>query len=76
MSKSVAQIEVGVTYYSVTLKTIVLNECYYWQNYTTVSKTDLYLSYFNLSYVFPGHNDSVKRGLTVPQNTIPIKNDG
>ena len=34
-------------------------------NYTTVSNTDLYLSYFDLSYVFPGHNDSVQRGLTV-----------
>jgi hypothetical protein len=43
-------------------------ECYCWQNYTTVSNTDLYLSYFDLSYIFPGHNDSIKRGLTVVQN--------
>ena len=34
--------------------------------YTLLNNTDLDLSYFNLSYVFPGHNDSVKRGLTVP----------
>ena len=33
--------------------------------YTLLNNTDLYLSYFNLSYVFPGHNDSVERGLTV-----------
>ena len=26
---------------------------------------NLYLSYFDLSYVFPGHNDSVQRGFTV-----------
>ena len=37
-------------------------ECYCWQNYTIVNKTDLYLSYFHLSYI---HNDSVQRGLTV-----------
>ena len=42
-----------------------LFECCCWQNYTTVSNTDLYLSYFDLSYVFPGHNDSVEWGLTV-----------
>ena len=47
------------------LQSTDLYECYCWQNYTTVSNTDLYLSYFDLSYVFPGHNDSVKRGLTV-----------
>ena len=35
--------------------------------FATISNTDLYLSYFDLSYVFPGHNDSVKRGLTVPK---------
>ena len=44
-----------------------LFECYCWQNYTTVSNTDLYLSYFDLSYVFPGHYDSVQRGLTLIQ---------
>ena len=33
--------------------------------YTLLNNTDLDLSYFDLSYVFPGHNDSVKRGLTV-----------
>ena len=42
-----------------------LFECYCLQNYTTISNTDLYLSNFDLSYVFPGHNDSVKWGLTV-----------
>ena len=36
--------------------------CYYWQNYTTVSNTDLYS---DLSYVFPRHNDSVQRGLII-----------
>ena len=36
--------------------------CYYWQNYATVSNTDLYS---DLSYVFPRHNDSVQRGLTI-----------
>ena len=44
---------------------IALFECYCWQNLTTISNTDLYLSYFDLSYIFPGHNDSVERGLTV-----------
>ena len=34
------------------------------QKYTTVSNTDLYLSYFDLSYIFPGNNDSVEQGLT------------
>ena len=34
-------------------------------NYTTKSNTELYLSYFDLSYVFLGQNDSVDRGLTV-----------
>ena len=33
--------------------------------YTLLNYTDLYLSYFILSYVFLGHNDSVKWGLTV-----------
>jgi hypothetical protein len=32
---------------------------------TVISNTDFNLSYFNLSYIFPGHNDSVERGLTV-----------
>ena len=35
--------------------------------YTLLNNTDLNLSYFDLSYVFPGHIDSVKRGLTVSQ---------
>ena len=34
--------------------------------YTLLNNTDLYLSYFILSYVFLGHNDSVEWGLTVP----------
>ena len=42
-----------------------LFKCYWWQNYTTVSNTYLYLSYFDLSYGFSGHNDSVQWGLTV-----------
>ena len=33
--------------------------------YTLLSNTDLDLSYFDLSYVFPGHIDSVERGFTV-----------
>ena len=33
--------------------------------YTLLNNTDLNLSYFDLGYVFPGHNDSVERGLTV-----------
>ena len=33
--------------------------------YTLVNNTNLYLSYFILSYVFLGHNDSVEWGLTV-----------
>ena len=33
--------------------------------YTLLNKTDLYLSYFILSYGFLGHNDSVEWGLTV-----------
>ena len=45
-----------------------LFECYCWQNYTTVSNTDLFLS-----YVFPEHNDSVERGLTVLKITISLK---
>jgi hypothetical protein len=47
-----------------------LFECYCWQNYTTISNTDLYLSYFNLSYLFPGHNDSVQWGLTVAYSIL------
>ena len=39
--------------------------------YTTISNTDLYLSYFDPSYVFPGHNDSVERGLTVAPKRLP-----
>ena len=48
----------------VKLPKIALIEYYFFQSYATVSNTDFYLSYFNLSYVFPGHNDSVQRGLT------------
>ena len=33
--------------------------------YTLLNNTDLYLSYFILSFVFLGHNDSVEWGLTV-----------
>ena len=33
--------------------------------YTLLNNTDHYLSYFDLSYVFPGHNDSKERGPTV-----------
>ena len=33
--------------------------------YTLLNNTDIYLSYFILSYVFLGHNDSVEWGLTV-----------
>jgi hypothetical protein len=33
--------------------------------YTVLNNTDLDLSYFDLSYDFPGHIDSVERGLTV-----------
>ena len=33
--------------------------------YTLLNNTDLYLSYLDPSYVFPGHNDSVERGPTV-----------
>ena len=43
-----------------------LFECYCWQKYTAVSNTDLYLSYLDLSYIFPGHNDSAEWGPTVP----------
>ena len=35
-----------------------------------VSNTDLYLSYLDVSYIFLGHNDSIKRGLIV--NTVPF----
>ena len=51
----------------------------YFQRYTTVSNTDLYLSYndlypsyFDLSYVFSAHNDSIKRGLTVLNLSINL----
>ena len=50
-----------------------LFECYCWQNYTRVSNTDLYLSYFNLSYVVPEHNDSVEWCLTVIYIFLVIK---
>ena len=50
---------------SVKIPKITLIECHFFSSYITVGKTDLYLNYFNLSYVFPGQNDSVKRGLTV-----------
>ena len=33
--------------------------------YTLLNTTDLYLSYFILSYVFLGHKDSVEWGLNV-----------
>ena len=33
--------------------------------YTLLNNTDLHLSYFILSYVFLGNNDSVELGLTV-----------
>ena len=59
-----------------------LIECYAFQIYTTVSNTDLYLSYnFWTTYyivqtsfsaiVFPGHNDNVERGLTVVASFNP-----
>ena len=38
--------------------------------YTLLNNTDLDLSYFDLSYVFPGHIDSVKRGLTVENKCL------
>ena len=38
--------------------------------YTLLNNTDLYLSYFILSYVFLGHNDSVEWGLTVDENQV------
>ena len=40
--------------------------------YTLLNNTDLYLSYFILSYVFLGHNDSVEWGLTVLNQTKEI----
>ena len=40
--------------------------------YTLLNNTDLYLSYFILSYVFLGHNDSVEWGLTVPFKWTPL----
>ena len=49
------------TYYIV----LTFFECYCWQKYTPISNTDLYLSYFNLSYVFLRHKDSIEWGLTV-----------
>ena len=48
-------------------------ECNCWQKYTSVSSTDLYLSYFDLSYVFPGHNDRLQWGLTVFQVGILLQ---
>ena len=38
--------------------------------YTLLNNTDLYLSYFILSYVFLGHNDSVEWGLTVVHKLV------
>ena len=35
--------------------------------YTLLNNTDLYLSYFILSYVFLGHNDSEEWGLSVEE---------
>ena len=40
--------------------------------YTLLNNTDLYLSYFILSYVFLGHNDSVEWGLTVVRVEVDI----
>ena len=40
------------------------------QKYAAISNTDLYLSYFDLSYVFSVHNDSAQRGLTVCDNFL------
>ena len=39
--------------------------------YTLLNNTDLYLSYFILSYVFLGHNDSIEWGLTVERSYKP-----
>ena len=50
-----------------------LFKCYWWQNYTTVNNTDLYLSYFDLSYVFLGHYDSVQQGLTMYKLFLSIR---
>ena len=54
----------------------------YWPRFTlfwkhfTLHNTDLDLSYFDLSYAFPGHSDSAERGLTVRKcencNLLPI----
>ena len=45
--------------------------------YTLLNNTDLDLSYFDLSYVFPGHIDSVKQGLTVVlSNSITPSQNG
>ena len=38
--------------------------------YTLLNNTDLYLSYFILSYVFLGHIDSVEWGLTVIEKNV------
>ena len=43
--------------------------------YTLLNNTDLDLSYFDLSYVFPGHIDSVKRGLTVHTKSTKMMTD-
>ena len=40
--------------------------------YTLLNNTDLYLSYFTLSYVFLGHNDSVEWGLTVLRSILIV----
>ena len=42
--------------------------------YTLLNNTDLYLSYFILSYVFLEHNDSVEWGLTVVINSVLWQN--
>ena len=44
--------------------------------YTLLNNTDLYLSYFILSYVFLGHNDSVEWGLTVLQINTSLNHEG
>ena len=44
--------------------------------YTLLNNTDLDLSYFDLSYVFPGHSDSVERGLTVFLKVLKVPRPG
>ena len=41
-------------------------------SYILLNDTDLYLSYFILSYVFLGHSDSVEWGLTVVLIQTPL----